>query len=83
MAYNFQTGNKIEQLSGYESVTQGVVFGNTVFTALTSGGKYDVMLQNGDCSKESNVRTLVFGNKAHYQKTAYIHNSLWRRSTSR
>jgi hypothetical protein len=83
MAYNFQTGNKIEQLSGYESLTQEVLFGNAVFAALTPGSKYDVILENGDCSRESNVRSLLFGNKTHYQKTAHIQNLLWRRSTSR
>jgi hypothetical protein len=29
-----------------------------------SGGKYDVIHQNGDCSRESNVRTSVFQKKS-------------------
>jgi hypothetical protein len=29
------------------------------------GKKYDAMPQNGACSRESNVRTLVFKNKLH------------------
>jgi hypothetical protein len=37
----------------YESVPQNVLFGR-VLTALISGRKYDVMLQNGDCPRESN-----------------------------
>jgi hypothetical protein len=31
------------------------------------GGGYDVMPQDGDCSRESNVRTFVFLNKVRYQ----------------
>jgi hypothetical protein len=54
VAYNFQTGNNhIKLLTEYESVTQKVVFGNAVLAALMSGRKYDVILQNGDCSRES------------------------------
>jgi hypothetical protein len=37
-----------------ENVTQNVLFGNVVFTALMSGRKY-VIQQNGNCSRESNV----------------------------
>jgi hypothetical protein len=44
----------------YESATQKVLFGNAVLTPLMSGRKYDVIPQNGDCSRESNVHTLVF-----------------------
>jgi hypothetical protein len=33
-----------------------------------SARKYDVILQNGDCSRESNVRTLVFGNEVPLSK---------------
>jgi hypothetical protein len=47
----------------YESVTQEVLFGNAVLAALMSGRKYDVIFQNGDCSRERNMRTLVFRNK--------------------
>jgi hypothetical protein len=61
VAYNFQTGkNKIKLLTEYENVTQKVLFGNAVLAALVSGRKYDVITQNGDCSRESNVRTFVF-----------------------
>jgi hypothetical protein len=63
VTYNFQTGNnKIKLHTEYENVTQKVLFGNAVLAALMSGRKYDVILQNGDCSGESNVRTLVFRN---------------------
>jgi hypothetical protein len=68
VGYNFQTGNNnIKLLTEYEDVTQKVLFGNAVLAALMSGRKYDVIPQNGDCSRESNVRTLVFRNKVHYQ----------------
>jgi hypothetical protein len=61
VTYNFQTeNNKIKLLTEYESVIQKVLFGNDVLAALMSGRKYDVIPRNGDCSKESNVRTLVF-----------------------
>jgi hypothetical protein len=38
----------------YDSVTQKVLFCNTVLTALMPGRKY-VIPQNGDCSRKSNV----------------------------
>jgi hypothetical protein len=44
----------------YENVTQKVLFGNAVLAALMSGRKYDIIPQNGDCSRESNMRTSVF-----------------------
>jgi hypothetical protein len=44
----------------YENVTQKVLFGNAVLATLISGRKYDVIPQNGDCSRESNVCILVF-----------------------
>jgi hypothetical protein len=50
----------------YESVTQRVLFGNAVLAILMSVREYDVILQNGDCSRENNVRTL-FRNKVRYQ----------------
>jgi hypothetical protein len=51
VAYNFQTGNnKIKLLMEYENVTQNVLFSNAVLAALMSARKYNVMLQNGDCS---------------------------------
>jgi hypothetical protein len=63
VAYNVQTGNKeIKLLKEYEGVTQKVLFGNAVLAALMSERKYDVIHQNGDCSRESNVR-----NKVRYQ----------------
>jgi hypothetical protein len=38
VAYNFQTGkNKIKLLTEYEGVTQTVLFGNAVLSALMSG----------------------------------------------
>jgi hypothetical protein len=68
VAYNFQIGNnKINLLMKYESVTQSVLFGNTVLAAMISGRKYDVNPQNDDCSRGSNVRILFFRNKVHYQ----------------
>jgi hypothetical protein len=84
VAYNFQTGNdKIKLLTEYEDVTQNVLFGNAVLAALMSGKKYDVITQNGDCSRESNLRTLVFRNKVRYQKATSLQNSVWKRSTFR
>jgi hypothetical protein len=60
---NFEFGkNKVKLLTEYESVTQKVLFGNAVLAALMSGRKYDVIPQNGDCSREGKVRTLVFRN---------------------
>jgi hypothetical protein len=65
MPYNFQTGNiKIKLLTEYENVTQKVLFGNAVLAALMSERKYDVISENGDCSRESNVRISVFRNKS-------------------
>jgi hypothetical protein len=61
VAYNFLTGNnKIKLLMEYGSVTQKVLFGNPVLAALKSGRKYDVIPNNCDCSRESNVHTLAF-----------------------
>jgi hypothetical protein len=70
-------------LKEYEDETQKVLFGNAVLAALMSGRKYDVMPQNGDCSRESNVRTLVFRNKVRYQNATSLQNSVWKRSTLR
>jgi transposase len=44
--------DRIKLLTEYESVTQEVVFGNTVLVALISGMKYDVITQNFGCSRE-------------------------------
>jgi hypothetical protein len=61
MAYNSQIEKKKTiLLIKYESETQNVLFCNSVLAALISGRKYDVIHQNGDCSRERNVRTLVF-----------------------
>jgi hypothetical protein len=58
VTYNFQiANNKVKLLTEYEGVTQKVLFGDTVLATLMSGRKYDVIPQNGDCSRESNVRT--------------------------
>jgi hypothetical protein len=84
MACNFQTGNnKIKLLTEYEDVTQKVLYGNAVLAALMSGRKYDVIPQNGDCSRESNARTLVFRNKVRYQNATLLQNSVWKISTFR
>jgi hypothetical protein len=49
MTYNFQIGNnKIKLLTEYKDVTEKVLFGNDVPTALMSGRKYDVIHQYGD-----------------------------------
>jgi hypothetical protein len=64
VAYNFRIGsNKTKLLMGYKVARKSVLFGNAVLAALMSGTKYDVIPQNGDSSKESNVRTLVFRKK--------------------
>jgi hypothetical protein len=69
VTYNFQTVNhKIKLLTEYESVTQKVLFGNGILAEFMSRRKYDVMLQNGDCSREGNVRTLVIRNKVKTQR---------------
>jgi formylmethanofuran dehydrogenase subunit A len=51
-------------LTEYENVAQKVLFNNAILAALMSGRKYDVISQNGDCSRESNVRTLFFETKS-------------------
>jgi hypothetical protein len=61
----------------YESVTENVLFGNALFTALMSGRKYNLP-ENGDCSRESDVRTLVFPNKVRYQNATPLQNSIWK-----
>jgi hypothetical protein len=69
VAYNFQTrNNKIKLLIEYKNVTQRELLGDAILAKLMSGRKYDAILQNGDCSRESNMRTLVFRNKVRYQK---------------
>jgi hypothetical protein len=84
VAYNFQTvKSKTKLLMEYENVTEQVLFGNAVLGALQSGRKYDVMPQNGDCSRESDVRTSVFRNKVRYQNATSLQNSIWTGSTFR
>jgi hypothetical protein len=84
VADNFQIGkNKIKLLTEYESATQKVLFGNAVLAALMSGTTYDVIHQNGNCSRVSNVRTLDFGNKVRYQNATSLQKSIWKRSTFR
>jgi hypothetical protein len=57
LAYNFQTGNNRKKLlTEYESVNNKVLFDKAVLAALLSERKYDVIPQNGDCSRESSVR---------------------------
>jgi hypothetical protein len=48
----------------YERVTHKVLFGNAVLAALMSGRKYDVITQNGDCSRQSKCAVLVFETKS-------------------
>jgi hypothetical protein len=61
VACKFQTGNnKIKLFTVYENVTHKVLFGNSVLAALVSVRKCGVISQNGDCSRKSNMRTLVF-----------------------
>jgi hypothetical protein len=59
VAYNFQTGNnKTKLLTEYEDVTQKVLFGNAVLTALMSGRKYDVIPQIGDVFTELSMEKI-------------------------
>jgi hypothetical protein len=61
MAYTLQTEkNTIKLLQEYENVTQKVLCIYNVLAGLMSGRKYDVMPQNGDRSRESNMRTSGF-----------------------
>jgi hypothetical protein len=77
VVYNFQTeNNKIKLLTECKSVTRKVLFGNAVLAALMSMRKYGVIPQNGDCSRESNVRTLACRNKVLYQNATLLQNPL-------
>jgi hypothetical protein len=77
VAYNFQIGgNKIKLLMEYESAIHSVSFDNIVFAAMMSGRNYDVIFQNGDCSRESNVRTSDFRNKVRYQNATSLRTEL-------
>jgi hypothetical protein len=70
-------------LMEYERVTQNVLFGDATVAALISGRKYDVIPKNSNYSRESNMRTLVVGNKFHYENAAPLQNSIWKRFTFR
>jgi hypothetical protein len=73
MAHNFQTGhNEIKLLKEYESVTQTVLFGKVELAALMSGRKYDIIHQNGDYSRERNVRNSVFRNASPLSKRSVV-----------
>jgi hypothetical protein len=50
-------------LKEYESVTKKDLFRKAVLAAFLFGRKYDVLPQNGDCSRQSNVPTSVFRNE--------------------
>jgi hypothetical protein len=71
VACNFETGNKqIKLLTGYENVTQNVLFGHAVLAAFLSGRKYDipknVFSKRSPLSKRSVVTELSV-EKTHYQ----------------
>jgi hypothetical protein len=52
--YNFEIGiNETKLLTEYENVTHKVLLGNTVLAKLMSVRKYDVIIQNRGCSRES------------------------------
>jgi hypothetical protein len=69
MAYKFKSEkNKTSLLKEYESVTQKVLFGNTVLAALIYRGIYDVILQNGDCSREARCVLWFFETKCVIEK---------------
>jgi hypothetical protein len=73
VSYNFQTGNnKIKLLTEYEIVTQKVLFGNAVLAAEMPGRKYDVIPQNEDCSRESNVCTFGFSKRSPLSKCCVV-----------
>jgi hypothetical protein len=44
-----------------------ILLGTAVLAALMSGKKYDVIPQNGDCSRESNVLTLIIKRQRRYR----------------
>jgi hypothetical protein len=66
-----------------ENATQKVLFNNAILPTLTSEGNYDVIPQNGNCSRKCNVSTLVFRNKARFQNATSLQNTLRERSTFR
>jgi hypothetical protein len=63
---------------------QKALFGNAILTALMSGRKYDVIPQNGNCSRESNVRNSVFSNQSPLSKRNVVTElNTWKSSTFR
>jgi hypothetical protein len=69
VTYKFQIKNsKIKLLTEYKNVTQEVLFGNAVLSALMTGRNYDDIPQESDYSKESNERTLIFRNKVPFYR---------------
>jgi hypothetical protein len=73
VAYNFQTGNnKIKLLTEYESVTRKVLIDSSVLAALVPGRKYYVIPQNGNCSRGSNERALVFRKRSPLSKCIVV-----------
>jgi hypothetical protein len=78
VAYNFQIrSSNIKMLTEYESVNQKVFIWQCCTRRIDAWKKiYDVITQNSDCSRESNVRTLVFGNKVRYQTATSLQNSI-------
>jgi hypothetical protein len=76
VVYNFQTGkNGIKLLTEYKNITQKGLFRKAVLATLVSERKYDVIPQNGDRSRESNMRILVFRNKFCYQNAIMGHGN--------
>jgi hypothetical protein len=60
--------NKTKLLVEYVSVTQRVLFGYAILAAMMTGRNYDVISQNGDCSRESNVRTFFSSKQSSLSK---------------
>jgi hypothetical protein len=56
----------------YETVSHRVLFGNAILAALISERRYDVISQNGVCSKESNVHTLDFFKQSPLSKRGVV-----------
>jgi hypothetical protein len=81
VAYNIQTGrNNVKLLTEYESVTEKGLFDNAVLAVLMYGRKYDVIPQNSYCSRESNVRILVFHNSVPYERQCRYRTEYGKRS---
>jgi hypothetical protein len=82
MAYNIQAAKK-KTACGTEKCTQIFVFGKAVLAALMFGRKYDIIPQNDDCSRESNIRTLVFRRKSGIKMQGLYRTQYLKRSTFR